>query len=120
MLITLLIVAAVSSTIATALVLFGVGATRSAEALARSVEARGLANACAELALLAVWDDPATAGTTSVALGNGTCEYAVTDTGGSTRLIEATGTSGEAVRNVEVTVTGLSGAITVGSWQEVP
>lgn len=117
-LIGVLILGAVGVAIASSLLLFGIGTSRSAFAAEQSVQAQALANACAETALDTIRVTPAYTGTTPLTFGPGTCSATVTNTGGTTRLVVASGTVDTVVRRVSLVVATVA-PITLTSWQEV-
>ena len=118
-LISVLVIGAASVAIGVATLTLGADATRTALVNQRSTQARGLANACAEEALQVVHDNTGFTGTNSLTLGAGGCSYAVTNSGGTNRVIDTTGTVGDIVRKVKVYVTIGASSISVTSWQEV-
>lgn len=118
-LMSVLIVAAVSTAIASTIIILGVGFSRSAFAFQQSAQAWALAQACAEEGLQQIRDNTAYTGTGGLTLGSGTCSYTVANTGGTTRLVTTSGTVGTIVRRTSVVVSGYSPQITVTSWQEV-
>ncbi|MEX0930555.1 MAG: hypothetical protein WDZ79_02630 [Candidatus Paceibacterota bacterium] len=81
--------------------------------------ARVLADACAEVALQEINDDQNFEGNGSISFDIGSCEYSVSNLGGQSRRIEATGVAGEAVRRVVVETDSRQPEITVSLWQEV-
>lgn len=115
-----LIVGAVSLTISLALLTSGADSQRATLITQQSTQARGLAASCAEEALQAIHDSTTYTGTNNLTLGQGSCSYTVTNTGGANRTIDTTGTVGSVVRKVKVYVTITSSSISVTSWQEVP
>lgn len=118
-LIAVLITGAIATAIAMLLLVNGNDLQRSAQTAQQSVQARGLANACAEEALQLIHDTTGYTGTGSLTLGQGTCTYTVTNTGTSTRTITTTGTVQSVVRKVQAYVTIGTSSISVTSWQEV-
>ena len=118
-LISVLIVGAAATAISTALLLTGADAQRTTLVSKRSVQARNLATACAEEALQIMHDNTSFTGTNTLNLGAGSCTYTVTNTGGSARTVDATGTVGSVVRKAKVYVTINSLNISITSWQEV-
>lgn len=118
-LISVLIIGAVGLAIATSLILLGLGSSRTGFALEQSDQAKGLAMACAEEALQQIRDSTPFVGAGTVTLGQGTCTYTVTNTGGQTRLIIASGTVGSVVRKVRITISQINPTIIISSWQEV-
>lgn len=117
-LISVLILGAVGVAIASSLLLLGIGTSRSAFATEQSVQAKALANACTETALNTIRATPAFTGTLPLTLDAGTCSATVTNTGGTTRLVVASGTVDTVVRRVSVVVATVA-PVTLTSWQEV-
>src|SRR5262245_22018432 len=103
-LITVLVLGAVSTAVALALVMIGSDSQRTSLVQQRSTQARALAASCADEALQQLDNNSAFVGSNSLSLGQGTCNYIVTNAGGSTRVIFATGTVGGVVRKIEVNV----------------
>lgn len=118
-LITVMIVGAVAAAVSTALLLTGVDSQRASLVTQQSAQARSLVVACVEEALQQIHDSTAFTGTNNLSLGQGTCSYTVTNTGGSNRTIDASGTVGSVVRKNQVYVTIGSSSISITSWQEV-
>ncbi len=119
-LVSVLIVGAVGTAIALSLLLLGNGASRTSFALQQSAQSKGLVNACAEEALEQIRDATAYASSGNLTLGQGTCAYTVTNTGGTTRTVTASSTVGTIIRKVSITVTAINPLILIGSWQEGP
>lgn len=118
-LISVLIVGAVSLVATLSILNSGTDAQQSTLTSQQSIQAYGLANACAEEALQTVHDTTSFTGTNSLALSTGSCTYAVTNTGGQNRVIDTTGTVNGVVRKIKVYVTITSTSITITSWQDV-
>jgi len=118
-LLSVLVLGAVGIAIAISLVLLGVGASRTSFANEQALQARALANACAEEGLEQIRDNTSFSGTNSLSLGQGSCTYTVTNLGGSDRTIESSGTVGQVVRKVEIAIDAINPQINVTSWQEV-
>ena len=114
----LLVVSAISLTIAISVIISGVGTIKSARSLETSAEARALANACAEEALQMIRDLETYSGTDTIILGNGSCTYIVNNLGGESRSISASGISGESIRKVNVLINAINPVIQISSWQE--
>ncbi len=81
-------------------------------------EAKALADLCAEQALEEIRENTAFTGANIIVVGNGQCDYLVTDTGGETRTIDVNGVVGVMTRQMDITVTAIDPLITIGSWQE--
>lgn len=117
-LLAVLIVSSAATVIATTLLVTGVDSQRTALMTQQSVQARKLADACAEEALQQIHDNTSFTGTNNLSLGQGSCSYTVTNTGSTTRTIVTSGTVNNVVRKVQVYVT-ITTSISVTSWQEV-
>lgn len=118
-LMTVLIVGAASIAISLALLTAGTDSQRSALVTQQATQARALASACVEEALQQMHDSTSYTGTNNLSLGQGTCTYTVTNTGGSNRTIDATGTVNGDIRKLKVYATIGASSISITSWQEV-
>lgn len=118
-LLSVLVLGAVATAVAIALLVVGADSQREALVTQQSIQARGLVDACAEEALQQIHDNAAFTGTNTISLGQGVCSYTVANTGPSTRTITANSNVGGVVRKVAVYVTIGSSTISVTSWQEV-
>lgn len=118
-LLSVLVVGAVGIAVSVSLLLLGLGSSRTSFAVEQSLQAQGLANACAEEGLQQIRSSTSYTGTGSLTFGQGTCAYTVTTQGGESRTIVATGTVSTIVRKVQVVISDISPSIVVASWQEV-
>lgn len=118
-LLSVLVLGAVATAAAIAMLVAGADSQREALVSQRSSQARGLVDACVEEALQQIHDNTAFTGTNNLALGQGSCTYTVTNTGAATRTISANSTVGSVVRKVTVYVTIGASTISITSWQEV-
>lgn len=114
----ILIIGAVSLAIASALLIGGADSQREILALQQSTQARNLATSCGEEAMQQIHDNTTFTGTNSLSLGAGNCTYTVTNPGGTSRTILATGIVGDATRSVQISATVGVSAISVVSWQD--
>lgn len=114
-----LVVFAVGISVSSSLLLMGVASSRNSFALNQSNQAKALADACAERGLETVRDDNSYTGTINLDLGQGSCSYTISNTGGSNRTIIAMGTVSTIVRKVRVIINQIAPQINVSSWQEV-
>jgi hypothetical protein len=112
-LISVLIVGAVGIAIAVSLILLGLGSSRNSLVLQQSIQAKALANSCAEEALQILVDSPSFSGNGTLTIDNNACSYTVTP-GGFDTTVTASGTVGAIVRKINVIVNP-NGV----SWQEV-
>lgn len=118
LLLSVLIVGAVGIAIAISLITLGLGSSRSSLALEQSNQAKALANACVEIALVEIRNEPTDVSTGAITLGQGGCTYAITNLGGNNRKITGSGTVSEVTRRVEVTINQVV-PVDGTSWQEV-
>ncbi|MBI4252914.1 hypothetical protein HY623_01890 [Candidatus Uhrbacteria bacterium] len=118
-LISVLIAGAIGVAVATSLLVFGVGVSRTTFSREQSGQAQALADACSEEALQQIRDATVFSGTGSLTLGQGTCIYTVTSQGGSNRTVTASGTVGATVRRVRVIINAINPTMSLVSWQEV-
>jgi len=118
-LLAVLITGAAGIAIALALLIGGIDSQHATLAEQQSAQARSLASACGEEALQQMHDNTAFTGTNNLSLGQGTCTYTVTNTGGSNRTVTTTGTVDGIVRKLDIRVTIGSSSISITSWQEV-
>lgn len=119
-LISVLVVSAVSVTITTTLILLGLGSSRTSLVLEQSIQAKNLANSCAEEALEQIRRNSSFSGPGGISLNNRSCSYLITDLGGQNKLINTSSTVGTVVRKVTVTINTVTPLINVASWQEIP
>ena len=113
-----LVVGAASLAIASALLVTATDSQRSTLVNQQSAQARSLASACGEEALQQIHDDTSFTGTNNLSLGQGSCTYTFTNTGGNNRTITASGTVGNVVRKIQVTLTIGATTLTINTWQE--
>lgn len=118
-LVAMLVVGAIASAVAISLLLLGISTTKNSLAMQQSFQAKALADACAEYALQQIRNSTPYSGSGSLTLGQGTCNYAVANTGGSNRTITAYGTVGTVVRKVKITISQINPRIIIATWQEV-
>lgn len=118
-LLAVLIVGAVATAIALALLTIGADSQRATLVEQQSRQARALSIACVQEALQQIHDLTTYTGTDSLALGQGSCSYTVTNTGATTRTITTSATVSSVVRKNQVYVTIGSSSISITSWQEV-
>ena len=85
----------------------------------QSWEAFYLATACAEEALQQIRDFAPFSGSGSLSLGQGTCTYTVIKLVGENRTIIASGTVGDAIRKIKITIDKINPDINIVSWQQV-
>jgi hypothetical protein len=120
LLLSVLVVVVIGTAVATSLLLWSVTDAQTTTILQQSARARQLAQTCAEEALWQLQQDTAYAAGGTLTVGADSCSIvAITGTGGSNRVINASGTVGSVVRRVQVTVTTVANPPVIASWQEV-
>lgn len=118
-LLSVLILGAVATSVGIALLVSGTDSQRASLVEQQSKQARAAAVACAEEALQTIHDTTTYTGSNNLTLSSSSCSYTVTNNGGASRTILATGTAGNVVKKVQVYVTIGASSISVTSWQEV-
>ncbi|HEY5695322.1 MAG TPA: hypothetical protein VIQ80_00635 [Candidatus Saccharimonadales bacterium] len=118
-LIAILITSAVCVAATLGMLTGGTDQQREVRVVQQSMQARGLANACASEALERIREDMTFAGTATLTLGSGTCTLTITSTGASTRMISTTGTVQSVIQKTAIAVTISGITITIMSWQDV-
>jgi len=78
-----------------------------------------LADSCAEIALQTIWNNESFTGNGNLSASNGTCDYTVSNTGGSSREIIVTANVNDSIQKVEVNITDIKPEITIDSWRHV-
>ncbi|QQR77651.1 MAG: hypothetical protein IPJ67_00675 [Candidatus Moraniibacteriota bacterium] len=118
-LLSVLVVGAVGVAVSTSLLLLGLGISRTGFSFQQLYQAKALSSACTEEALQKVRNDTLFFGSGSLSLGQGNCDYTVTNQGGQNRLVTVTGTVGTIVRRTKVILSTINPKITITSWQEI-
>ena len=118
-LISTLVAGAVGIAITASIILLGLSSSRSSFTFVQHRQAYWAANGCVEEALGAIRDDMSYVGSDSFSIGQGSCTYTVTNTGGETRAITAEGIVGNVHSRLSVVVTDINPEIIIFSWQEV-
>ncbi len=120
LLITILIIGAIASAILSSMLLLGISSTQVSFSVQQSQQALAAAQACAEYALLKLRQDPTYAGNEFRTLGIDQCEVlTVGGIGNNNRSLCTEGTSGDAIRRLEIAVSQILPQTQVYSWQEV-
>lgn len=120
MILAVLITTTVGASIASAVLLSGIGTTRSGVITQQSVQARSLANACAEEALQKLRESVYYTGDEMLAFSFGSCQILpISGVGNTNRTVETTGSVGTVVRKVRIVIAQVHPAILLSSWLEV-
>lgn len=120
LLLAVIVVGIVSGSIASTILLFGIGQNRTSLAIQEGANARFVADSCAQEVLEQLIQDDTYTGSESVNFDNGTCTIdAVGGTGQSNRTVQVTAVSGGSTKRVEVVITTVGPPMVISSWQEV-
>lgn len=120
LLITILIIGAIASAILSSLLLLGISANQVSLSVQQSEKALATAQACAEYALLKLRQSPSYGGNEFLTIGDDQCEIlTVGGIGNNNRAVCTEGTSGEAIRRLEIAVSQVLPQTMLYSWQEV-
>lgn len=119
-LLSVLILSAVAIAVTVSILLLGLGASRTSFALIQSVQARGLANACAEEALQRLRESVYYVGNEIKTFSAGTCTIqTISGTGNNNRTLQTIATVGTVQRKVKVGIAKIHPTPVITSWQEV-
>ncbi|MBP6866096.1 MAG: hypothetical protein KBC12_00970 [Candidatus Pacebacteria bacterium] len=102
-----------------AILMLGIGSSKTSIAVYHSRQALFAAHACAEEALETIRENHSFAGNGNLTLDAASCNFAVTDKGGESRNVASSGSVGTITRKVEIEIDAISPVINVTSWQEV-
>lgn len=117
LLISVIIVGAIATSVAVALLFLGAGGSKSAISYQFSNQAKAGVNACVEAALEQIRENASYTGIGSLSFGGGSCTYTVA--GSLPKTITASSTFSGVVRRVTVTVSAVNPIIS-STWQELP
>lgn len=106
-------------TLVVSLSTWGVKALKTSTDLGDGEKAKSLADSCMEEGLQQLYMDYSYAGIQTVTMDIGSCDFTVSNLGGDSREVQATGTVGEIVRRVKVQTDAYDPKINITSWQEV-
>ncbi len=119
-LLAILVVGAVGMTISVSALLFSISAAKTSLAEAESAQARGVANACAEIALHALQSNLNYSGNETRQIGNGTCTILpVINPGTPSPTINILGAVGLTKRKIQLIISSTQPSIQLASWKEV-
>lgn len=115
-LLTVIVMGAVVTVIATSLVLLGLGHSRSSLSESQAASAKSAADACTENALVQIRLLSSFTGSGNLTLSGSTCTYIIANT--VTSSIVAVGVSGNSTRRVTVDLSLRTPTIVFTKWQE--
>lgn len=115
-LLTVVVLGAIVTVIATSLVLLGLGHTRTSLSESQAANAKSAADACTEAALVQIRLSSSFTGSGGLTLSGSTCTYTVS--AASTSSITSVGISGNSTRRVSVDLSARTPSIIFTKWQE--
>lgn len=119
LLLTVLIISAVSAAIVATMVVIGIDSTTLGAEYSYSERAQAAADGCAEQALIEIYSTNSFTGTGNATIDGVSCSYEVIDSGGTTRTIQASADYNGAVRRVLITLDQITPQLNITSWQTV-
>jgi hypothetical protein len=119
-LVTVLIVSAVGLAIATTLLLYAIGVSKSSITYDSSDQARAYADSCAEEAIVRLKRDISYTGNETLTFDYGSCEIRpVLGSGNTDRTVQTIGNVGNTYRKVEVQISVVNPQTQINIWEEV-
>jgi len=119
LLLAILVIGVIVIAVTVTSLLLGIDSSRTSFTLEQSKQARGLANACAEVALQEIRNSTIFSGSATINFTNGSCTYTVTNQGGNNRLIVSSSTVDTIVKKIQVNIDQINPDINITFWQEV-
>jgi hypothetical protein len=121
LLISVVIIGAISSAILASLLLLGNSASILSLSIHQSAGAQAAAQACAEYALQKLRNDPTYAGNETRTFPDSTCDIlSIGGIGNENRLLCTEGHQGDAVRRLQIIIERVLPAVRIGTFEEVP
>ncbi len=125
LLLSVIFLSVIAVTITGSLLLLGLARGQTGFAQQQAAQARGLAEACAETALVSLQQDASYAGGEVITLGNGsTCQILPVTFSAPDYTVDTQAAVGAAIKNIEIqtqpTIVNSSTVMQIDSWQEVP
>ncbi|MBP9850242.1 MAG: hypothetical protein KBC47_00960 [Candidatus Peribacteraceae bacterium] len=120
LLITILVIGAISSAILSSVLLLGISTNQVSLSVLQASQSLASAQGCADYGLLKLRQSPLYAGNEFVTIGNDLCEIlAVGGIGNNNRVLCTEGKVGDSVRRLEIVVNQVLPETKIYSWQEV-
>ncbi len=121
LLITVVIIGAISSAILASLLLLGNSSSVVSFSIHQSANAEAYSQACAEYALQKLRNDPNYSGNETKIFASGTCDILpIGGIGNENRLLCTEGVSGDAVRRLQIIIERVLPKVRIGTFEEVP
>lgn len=119
-LISILIIGAVALSVAISSAILAVGQGRNGLLAQNLTEAKSLANACAEKALMDLKENENYSGNETVNLGSGQCQInQIENLGGQARMVKVSGRVNQATKKIKINISQINPTMIFTSWLEV-
>lgn len=119
LLITVLIVAAVSASVSSTLILKGTENLQISGNFSDSAKAKALVDSCAETALAEIKTNNALTGTFSTTINGQNCSYNIIDNSGQNRTVQVWATNNNTTKRLQINISQLSPKILITNWQQI-
>lgn len=119
LLITVLIIAAVSASVASSLILKGTDKLQISSNYSDSAKAKALVDSCAETALAEIKLNNALIGAFSTTINGQNCSYNIIDTSAQNRTVQVWASINNNTKRLQIDISQLSPTIIITSWQQV-
>ena len=119
LLITVLIVSAISASIASSLILIGTDNLQISNNFSDSAKAKALVDSCAETALARIKTDNAITGNYNTNINGQTCSYNIINTSGQNRTIQVLATVNSSTKRLQININQITPQIIVNNWQQI-
>lgn len=113
-----IIINAAALVIVTSIMIWGFYFHKTSLVNQKSSQARNIADACAEIALMDIWGDQNISGSYSESIGEGSCTYDISGTSPN-KNIQVEASVDDVYRRLEVNIDQVNPDINISSWQEV-
>jgi len=111
-----LVIGAVVSVVTISILWISAVSAQNSVIRGNGIQARALADACAEYALQQIRDSSSFSGSGNITLDGNTCSYSVSTGGGGSRTISTTGTVDQSAIDLVVLVDAITPAINITAW----
>jgi hypothetical protein len=119
LLLSVLIVGAVGTAIATSILMLSIGNNLNSLASQQADQALSIATACAEDTLEQLRIDPTYAGNTTLSFDDGDCVVNPVISTEGVHIVQVTGTVGTIVHKLEITIQDIGPPTVITSWRDV-
>jgi hypothetical protein len=113
-----IIINAAALVIVTSIMIWGFYFHKTSLVNQKSSQARNIADACAEIALMDIWGNQNISGSYSASIGEGSCTYSISGTSPN-KNIQVEAIVDDIHRRLEVDIDQVNPDINISSWQEV-